>query len=382
MLTELIDADRHVCEPISMWRDYLPKKYASFIPSSVSDNNEAQAERLMRLGSKGAIPLIPDLQIRGKPLFKNWGEALRIEASLQSLIYGEQVQSSANPLLQVKAMDAAGVTAAHLFPTYAAYIVNNENLQPDVSLAFARAYNNWLYDYCAHSPDRLYGVGIISRHDPDNMVQELEGILNLGWKSVVLRPEKILGRTLGHVDYAPFWAHCEAAGVAVAFHGGTHLHAPTVGSDRFNSRFALHACSHPMEAQMAFLALLEAGVLERHPKLKIAFLEAGASWLPAWLWRLDEICYKSMPGEVEERIKMAPSEYFKRQCWIGFEAREPCLRAVVDFIGAERLLYGTDFPHPDHMNFQLDDFAVDNYVLNQQELHFVFRENPRAFFGN
>ena len=88
------------------------------------------------------------------------------------------------------------------------------------------------------------------------------------------------------------------------------------------------------------------------------------------------------PGEVEERIKMAPSEYFKRQCWIGFEAREPCLRAVVDFIGAERLLYGTDFPHPDHMNFQLDDFAVDNYVLNQQELHFVFRENPRAFFGN
>jgi len=76
--------------------------------------------------------------------------------------------------------------------------------------------------------------------------------------------------------------------MAVGIHEGTHSRLPTTGAERFNSRFALHACSHPMEQMMALLALIEGGVLERHRRLRVAFLESGCGWLPYWLWKLDE----------------------------------------------------------------------------------------------
>ena len=133
---------------------------------------------------------------------------------------------------------------------------------------------------------------------------------------------------------------------------------------------------------MAFLSLLDAGVLERHPRLKVAFLEAGASSVPHWLFRLDEICYATMPGENARNVTMKPSRYFARQCWVGIELEEPCLRQVIDVIGADRLLYGTDFPHPDHLPtaHASADHGRGGGELTEREQDLVFEHNARAFF--
>src|SRR6185436_16183227 len=98
--------------------------------------------------------------------------------------------------------------------------------------------------------------------------------------------------------------------------------------DRFQTRFAQHACSHPMEMMMALLDLIERGVLERHPDLRVAFLEAGCGWLPYWLWRLDEE-YHHLSGEVHENVRMLPSEYFRRQCFVSADPGEPLLPEIV-----------------------------------------------------
>jgi predicted TIM-barrel fold metal-dependent hydrolase len=285
------------------------------------------------------------------------------------------------PNTQLESMDLSNINSAAIFSTFAGFIVNHSELPADVSLAYADAYNRWLKDYCDFDSDRLKAVGLISRHDPKNMVEQLEKIVENGWTSIPLRPEVILGRVLGHEDYNDFWAACEKHNIAVAFHGGTNLHAPTAGTDRFTSRFAMHACSHPMEAQMAFVSLLESGVLERHPRLKFAFLEAGASWVPHWLWRLDNICYPEFPTLVEENIKMLPSEYFKRQCWVGIELGEPCLREVINVIGHDKLLYGSDFPHPDHLHFTTEDIAQQLSELDENELQAVLEQNAIDFYG-
>lgn len=366
MTWNIIDSDRHVSEPNSIWLDYLSSDFWGYLPSYTHVTHLEDGNPL------------PEFEIQGKSIFRKWSERARQEAAQESLNCQSAIQQGETPEAQIQSMDEQGIEKAVLFPTYAKFIVNNENLEKQVSVAFAEAYNRWLKDYCTYHPKRLLGVGVVSRFDPQAMLFELQRIFQFGWKIVVLRPEMLMGRVLGHPDYEPFWEKCESLGITVAIHGGSHIHAPTIGMDRFETHFALHACSHPMEIQMAFLSLLEAGVLERYPKLQFAFMEAGASWLPHWLWRLDEICYKALPGEISEHIKIEPSAYFRRQCWVGFEIGEPCLKEVVQMVGIERLLFGTDFPHPDHLHFQLDDLQKIGFSDN--EMRTILEENPKKCF--
>ena len=360
-------------EPVQLWSTYLDSNiYSKFtIHSKVSINNDIDNMNVPKTFFVGNIPIL-----------NNWNEDIQIASSLRSESTKDERIAAMKPDTQVLSMDESEIKVAAIFSTFAGFIVNHSELPADVSLAYADAYNRWLKDYCDFDTNRLKAVGLISRHDPKNMVEQLEKVVANGWTSITLRPEVIMGRVLGHEDYNDFWAACEKHNIAVAFHGGTNLHAPTAGTDRFTTRFAMHACSHPMEAQMAFVSLLESGVLERHPRLKFAFLEAGASWVPHWLWRLDNICYPEFPTLVEENIKMLPSEYFKRQCWVGIELGEPCLREVIDVIGHDKLLYGSDFPHPDHLQFTTEDIAQQLSELNEIELKAVLEQNAKDFYGN
>ena len=123
---------------------------------------------------------------------------------------------------------------------------------------------------------------------------------------------------------------------------------PTVGADRFdNAQFALqHACSHSMEQMLALEAMTLGGVLERFPRLKVAFLEGNGSWLPFWLWRLDE--HWDNPGRYENpALRLKPSAYFYRQCFVSVECGElPACQAVAS-CGADHFVFSTDYPHYD-----------------------------------
>jgi predicted TIM-barrel fold metal-dependent hydrolase len=213
------------------------------------------------------------------------------------------------------------------------------------------------------------------------MVPELKRVAEFGWKAVYLRPNPVKGRMLGDPAYEPFWSECEKLNIAVSIHEGTHCRLPSAGADRFNTRFALHACSHPMEQMMALLSLIESGVLERHPKLRVAFLEAGCGWLPYWLWRLDELEYKNLRMEVGDNVKMKPSEYFRRQCFISVEPDEPYLHALIKYIGEDNLLFGSDYPHPDHQPDIMNDVIELENRLSKPIMQKILWNNPARFYG-
>jgi predicted TIM-barrel fold metal-dependent hydrolase len=245
-------------------------------------------------------------------------------------------------------MDATGVDLAMLLPTFAPFLVYNDGIDAARSRTYADAYNRWLAELCAGAPERLRGAAVISRHDPEAMTGDLERAIHAGLQAVVVRPNPVLGRTLSHPSYTRFWAACEHHQLTVLLHEGTHTRVATVGADRFTSHFGQHACSHPIEMMMALLSLIEGGVLEAHPTLRIGLLESGCGWLPYWLWRLDDVEYAQLRGEVRERVRMPPSEYFRRQCWIAIEPGEAMLGAMIGEIGAANCVFGTDFPHLDH----------------------------------
>jgi predicted TIM-barrel fold metal-dependent hydrolase len=136
-----------------------------------------------------------------------------------------------------------------------------------------------------------------------------------------------------------------------------------------------------MEQMMALLALIEGGVLERHPSLRVAFMEAGCGWVPYWLWRLDQVEYKHLQGEVAENVRRPPSEYFRRQCFVSIEPDEPTLPEVVRQLGAENLLFGTDFPHVDHDGGEGHAMASLRGRLPEEVLQKLSWDNPARLYG-
>ncbi len=135
-----------------------------------------------------------------------------------------------------------------------------------------------------------------------------------------------------------------------------------------------------MEQMMALLALIEGGVLERHPILRIGFLESGCGWLPYWLWRLDRE-YEDLHWEVEKNVKLKPSEYFRRQCFIAIDPDERYLAEIIDYIGCDNLIFGSDFPHPDYRPSIIADAVALDEQLSKTTIRKILWDNPARFYG-
>ena len=353
---KIIDADSHVIEPQDMWLKYLEPEFKEFAPSG-------------------------DMRIKG--------ESISHKISSQLRDFGNQQMVQAHPNAyrrrydaesQVQEMVAMGVDIAFIYPTYGLLLWGINTMKPEVAGAFTRAYNTWLFEeFCSYNPERLKGVGAINLHQPEKMLSELYRIAQYGGKAVFLRPNPVKGRLLSDPAYEPFWTECEELRIAVGIHEGAHSLLPTVGAERFNTHFALHACSHPMEHMMALLALIEGGVLERHPNLKVGFLESGCGWLPYWLWRLDQE-YENQYWEVKNTVKIKPSEYFHRQCFIAIEPTEPYLSKIIEDIGSDNLLFGSDYPHIDHQPDVIDQLVGLEKDLSKATLNKIVWDNPSRFY--
>jgi predicted TIM-barrel fold metal-dependent hydrolase len=377
----LLDSDRHVLEPIEMWNEYLPPEYREGAPYyEALAPQESLEQRVARLGPKGLLPLVPLLMLDGQPALARLSERAMIELAWGFSQRLMTASVGSTPTQHLRSMEQSGVDLAFFYPTSASFLLRIDGMEPARAAAFASAYNDWLRDFCRASPERLHGVGALSLHEPTRMVAELERVAGFGWRVVVLPPNPVGGRTLSHPDYEPFWSSCERLGIAVAIHEGTHARLPTAGAERFTTRFGLNASSHPLEQMLALLTLIEGGVLERHPGLRVAFLEAGCGWVPYWLWRMDAT-WTHMAGEVAENVRMKPSEYFRRQCFVAIEPEEPGLVGVVQQLGADNLLFGTDYPHADHGDDIVDHVMSLRAVLSDEVIRKLLWDNPARFYG-
>jgi uncharacterized protein len=332
----IIDADGHVMEPAGLWQRWIDPAFRDRAPRFVQG-----PDGRARMGTDGHLSPRPEA-ISAAMLAAFADNTRRHVGQYQDAGYSAESQ--------IKALDAGGVAVSYLYPTLGLYAASVDGLDPALALAICRAYNDWLLDFCAHAPDRLRPVGMLTAlHDPAAAVGEAARLADRGVRAVFVRPNPIAGRTLGDPAYEPLWSECERRGLAVGVHEGVGAHLPTAGADRFRTFFATHVASHPMEQMLAMLAMIERGVLERHPALRVAFLEAGCGWLPYWLWRMDEHWEKTRGVAGEPELPLRPSEYVRRQCWISCEPDEPYLKDVVHLIGEDRIVFASDYPHPDHV---------------------------------
>jgi predicted TIM-barrel fold metal-dependent hydrolase len=140
------------------------------------------------------------------------------------------------------------------------------------------------------------------------------------------------------------WLALEELTIPLGFHSAAASGELPQAGGRFGDDLLLrHICGHPMENMLAMADVICGGVLERHPKLKVAFLECYSGWLAFWLDRMDGAIRKTRE---RSRLKLKPSEYFKRQCWISTEAERE-LPMITELMGDDNIVYSTDYPHGD-----------------------------------
>lgn len=280
----------------------------------------------------------------------------------------------------LRAMDAQGIDAAVLYPSMGLFVPYMPELDADASAAACRSYNDWIAGYCATDPRRLAAVALVPR-DAEAAAEEARRAAELDLIGVTVRPNHIGDEYLDAESWAPLYHALEETGGVLAVHEALGVRAgQTIGSDRFTSFAARHACSHPLEQMTAAVAILLGGVCERHPELQVAFLESGTGWLPYWLARLDD--HDEWMHDTEcSSLSLRPSEYFARQCAISSDPEDVLAPFVIGRVGADHVLWASDFPHPDAAYPDaVDEFLEKAEGVPEADLHAVMWDTPLRFY--
>jgi predicted TIM-barrel fold metal-dependent hydrolase len=252
-----------------------------------------------------------------------------------------------DPQAMLQAMDREGIDVAIVFRTLASHLIAVDGLDPQLSAAVCRAFNQWLSDFCDKDRARLKSAALVPLQDARLAAEEARrAVRDLGAVSIVLSNHPVNGRPWYDAGWDPLWAEAERLGVPITLHGIQMAYQEHLGR-RFMDNFALaHAAGHPVEMMLAAGSLLTGGVFARFPGLRAAFLEASCSWVPWWLWVLDERVEKF--GDDERfALTMPPSEYFRRHCWVSVEPDEALLPQTLATLGDDNVVVSSDWPHDD-----------------------------------
>lgn len=283
----------------------------------------------------------------------------------------------------LKCMETEGIDGVVLYPSVGLFVPFQHDLAPALSIDACRAYNDWVAEYCATDPSRLAAVGIVPLVDVEAAAAEARRIHTLGLVGVMVRPNHCYGRELGSNAYYHLYDAIEELDLVLAVHEGLGLRGHTIGDHRSDKFVIRHAMSHPMEQMTAMASLILDGALERHSAMKVAFLESGTGWLPYWLARLDGHAEWMHESETAA-LSLTPSEYFERQCVICADPDDSLASWVVDRVGADHVMWASDFPHPDaRYPHAVSAFLAesDEHGLTTPDLDAVLWDTPTRFYG-
>jgi predicted TIM-barrel fold metal-dependent hydrolase len=283
----------------------------------------------------------------------------------------------------LRCMDREGIDAVVLYPSIGLFVPFLPALSAEQSASACRAYNEWMAEYRATDSSRLTGIALVPTVDMTLAAREAEHAAALGLPGVMVRPNPLYGRDLGDRAYDPLYDVLEEHDLTLSVHEGLGVLGPTIGRERSETFALRHAMSHPMEQMAAMGSLMLLGALERHPRLRVAFLESGTGWLPYWLARLDGHAEWMADSETRD-LRLTPSEYFERQCVICSDPDDPLAAWVVTQVGADHVMWASDFPHPDALYPEAVTTFLGESIehgLAGEDLATVLWETPVRVYG-
>ena len=257
------------------------------------------------------------------------------------------------------------------------------------------AYNDWLGEFCAAKPDRLIGVPQLSLDDPRAARDELERLAKRGG----LRHVNLLASRANPPVYdeawESLWALAEEVNIPIGFHLAvlvkkTRLDEVNRGAANLVISVASRFAQEPPGMQLLepITGLIFAGVLDRHPRLRVVMAEAGLAWVPSMIQGLD-IWYqrtrdgRRLTGNSPIALpKLLPSEYFRRQIWLSFVDDPLGVKMVGRVLDVDKVMFGSDYPHPASTWPDSQKVIEEQWQGIAAEVrHKIARDNARALFG-
>lgn len=353
----IIDADGHVEEDLAWIVERLDPKLQPLAP------------RFERDADGNPVTLI-----EGKP----WRPTFKLPrgSKTHTSAGGVERTGGRDSVERLAVLDAEGIDAAVLFPSLGLMYGLYEDPVPAAALCAGN--NDWLAEYCSPDPHRLVGVALLPQQDPALAVAELEHCVEKhGFVGGVIRPNRIAGLTVDDPAYEPLWEAAAALDVPIVLHEAYFGGIDTVGEDRQRTYAGAHVISHPFEQMTAMLSLCIAGVLQRHPNLRLGFFEAGCGWAPFWVER------------IEEHFELAPSDFvggdphdlLNTRTWLTFEVEERTLPLALELGWANNVCFASDYPHFDAVYPGAVD-AVRAHGLDPKLERRVLADNALNFYGD
>ncbi|MET0888172.1 MAG: amidohydrolase family protein, partial [Mycetocola sp.] len=360
LTTPVIDADAHISEPPGTFVDHVPARFRDRVPY-VARNEEGKdvwmlnGEHFHQIGSsaQGA----------------GWKEPIPSAPAG----FDEMNPAAYDPTARLEYMDKVGLWAQVLYPNVAGFGAQKFLRLDDAELMLAcvRAYNDFLTEWCSPAPDRLLAVSAMPFWDVDATVSEVHRCAEMGHRAILFtgEPNRFGYPPIGSTHWDPLWTAASETEMSISFHIGGGDPNPFVAAERVNAHG--HGAAFTYEALAMFMKngtqiadLLLSGVFVRFPKLKFVSVESGIGFLP---FVLEAIDYTFKSGGVSNRMPELPSHYFREHVYACTFYEDLSRGDLIEQIGADNILFETDFPHGLCLYGQQVIDQLDTYLVGVGE---------------
>ncbi len=342
---KIIDTDSHWSEPYDLWTSRAPAKYRDRVPRMT----ERDGKR--RWWFDDSIPI-------GLPIASSVvdSDGQKVTGTVFFDFDNEMVhRASYDAEARVAMLDELGLDAQIMYPNVAGFGNQNFLKSPDDALRLisVEIYNDALTEFQEASGQRVFGMALLPWWDLDAAVREIERCHANGLRGIVTcsNPEEAGLPDMATSHWDPVWQVCSDLAMPVNFHIGSSKGNldyygkapwPSFGPER---RLAVGSANLFMGNARIVGNMIYSGVPERFPDVKFVSVESGVGWLPFFLEVLDHQMHETAPNELAE-LSMLPSDYFRRQFYGCFWFERSTVRPTLEYVGAQSLMFETDFPHP------------------------------------
>jgi len=324
----VISADSHMTEPGDLWVERIDRKFRDDAPRVIKNEKPSGAPYIF------VGPGIHPLTVAGVFAAGRSGNELR-----EHMKHGYEAArpSGWDPVERLKDQDLDGVIAEVLYSSLGIVLLSMKDA--DLQMACLRVYNDWLAEFCQHSPNRLIGIGLYPLTAlPD--VSEIERCAKRGLKGVLILATDANDLPYSDERFDALWRVASETGMPISLHKPLVSGMPLTPAMPTAADLQIHVI-HVVE--QCITRLVYGGVFERFPELKVVSAENDVGWIPNWVHRLDHVHSKVANAR---RLPMKPSEYVRRNVWATFQD-DPLGPATWKFFGEKNYMWASDFPHAD-----------------------------------
>jgi predicted TIM-barrel fold metal-dependent hydrolase len=368
-MRELISADNHVFEPATLWQERLPAALRDRGPRLEVSGDwyvmvvEGMPERkLTRVTPKTDAELAA-----GTDAERN------AEKQRRRAVLGRG--GGAEPDDRRRDMASDGVVAEVIYPTFGLFIDMIEDA--DLAMACATVYNDWLAETFFDAGRVHVPSAVVPIRDVPSATAEVARVAELGFRSAMIPTTPPSGVPYNRPDYDPIWSVAADAGIPLSLHTGT---GALPSQEKGPGGAIINYAKVGLLSAETLCYFAASGVLERHPGLKLVFVEAGAGWYAYCCERMDE-AFEEHEQWVKPKLAAPPSHYATTQCWVTLGAdRAPLLTRDVTGIGP--LLWASDYPHPEGTYPHSQETVSRIFAgLSDAEVQAVVHDNAAALYG-